>query len=560
MLFLPALAAGAAITKSGCRDILIVGLVALAATGACGYSVFWLWFLSPRAGQILALLLPIASAVCLVIVVPRLEKSGRRIIGALLLPILLSGAFSLFVLAAGFVYGGFEMPLIMPLTRFSHQLLLDNAIPFTFAEGIRNHHIAKPMLGDWHSSDRPPLQTGLVLAQGPYNPEPRQLASQVTGVVAQSTWILALWLFLTALEIDSDVIALILVACLSSGFVLVNTFFVWPKLLAAAYTLGALALLLIEKPRILLGKYKSTALLCGALIAFGMLAHGGTVFALLAAAATLIAFRKGIPPRYATILLGTAFLLYLPWLLYQNFYDPPGNRLLKWHLAGVRNVDSRPFTQTLLQAYQNKTASEIAGDKWSNWLAATDQNGEYWMTLGRMIDSSSGHESAQRMKSAARLREIQFFNFIPTLGFVGLGFPMLLLGISKRFRTGDWRLAMRLSLFVLVTIVIWCLLLFGPSAAIIHQGTYVTVLLGFAVCCLALWSASPRLAQAIVALQALLNVLLYTVLMPKPAGGPGYFVNFGTVRFATLLAALASAAAVLWLLYRIVKADAVYKT
>ena len=548
---MPALAVATAAVWRRCRDIVLVGLVALAATGGCGYLIFWIWFFSPRAGRFLAISIPILSVVWLAFAVVRLENAGRKLISRLLLPILLSGAFSVFVVEAGFVYGGLETPLAMPGTRFSHPLPPDNAIPFIFAEGIRNHYISKPLFGQWRSSDRPPLQTGLVVAQGRFNPEPKQLASQVTGVLAQSLWILALWILLTALELESRVIALIFAACLTSGFVLVNTFFVWPKLFAAAYAIGALTLLVIGKPRPFVAVGKWPAMLCGALIALGMLSHGGTIFALIGGLAILIALRPSIPLKSIVIVLVSAFLLYLPWMLYQKYFDPPGDRLLKMHLAGIEPVNRRPFGQLLLKAYQEKTPAQILDYKWRNWIAATGHSEEYWVTLERLIPAIRMRQSATEMKVAARLRELQFFYFIPSLGFVALGFPFLFAGLAKRFRTQYWKIAMLLSLFMIATIVMWCLLMFGPDATVIHQGTYVTVLLGFVACCLSLWSVSPKLAQGVVATQALLDILLYSVVMTKPLRDLHSFANLGTLRYAILLTSLLAGALVVCLLYRI---------
>jgi hypothetical protein len=550
-LFAPALAVATAVVWRRCRNIVLVGLAALAATGASAYLIFWVWFLSPRAGRFLAISIPILSVVWLAFALPRLESAGRKLLSRLLLPTLLSGAFSVFVVEAGFVYGGLETPLATPETRFSHPLPPDNAIPFIFAEGIRNHYISKPLFGQWRSSDRPPLQTGFVVAQGRFNREPRQLASQVTGVLAQSLWILALWILLTALELESPVIALVFAACLTSGFVLVNTFFVWPKLLAAAYAIGALTLLVLGKPRPFVAAGKWSAVLCGALIAFGMLSHGGTIFALIGGLAIVIALRPRIPLKAFAIVLLSAFLIYLPWILYQKYFDPPGDRLLKMHLAGIEPLNPRPFGQLLVEAYGAKTPAEILDYKWRNWTSAMDHSQEYWFTVEHLIQATWKRQSAVEMKVAARVREMQFFYFIPSLGFVGFGFPFLFAGFANRFRTRYWQLAMLLSLFMVVTIVIWCVLMFGPDATVIHQGTYVTVLLGFLACCLSLWSVSPKLAQALVALQALLDVLLFSVLMTKPLRDLHSFANLGTLRYATLGTSLLAATVVVYLLYRL---------
>ena len=65
-------------------------------------------------------------------------------------------------------------------------------------------------------------------------------------------------------------------------------------------------------------------------------------------------------PNTKTILycLTLLFVVLLPWVLYQKVYDPPGNRLLKWHIAGVIDVDSRGFLEALYQSYKNTDVIE----------------------------------------------------------------------------------------------------------------------------------------------------------------------------------------------------------
>jgi hypothetical protein len=59
LLFLPAVAASVVMVKRGCRNIVIVSLVALVVIGACGYFDFWFSFLWLRLGRFLALAIPI---------------------------------------------------------------------------------------------------------------------------------------------------------------------------------------------------------------------------------------------------------------------------------------------------------------------------------------------------------------------------------------------------------------------------------------------------------------------------------------------------------------------
>ncbi len=550
LLFLPALAAAGLLLKRGCRDVVITGLAVLATTGIYGELVFWLWFVSPRIGRFAALIIPVASVILIAVLWGGLDLGARIILRALIIPILLGGAFSTFIIGAGYMYGqDKDDPFDAARSRFSHRLPPDNRIPFLFEEGIWHHNVPKPLLGDWNASDRPPLQTGLVLIGDRFYTKDRKLSSQIMGVLAQGTWIIALWLFLTAFEVDSAVIAWITAACLGSGFILINSFFVWPKLLSAAYTLGAVCLVLAPKARAALAENRWIAALCGVLAALAMLSHGGAIFAFIGAGLIILLTRARIPWRQLAILFTAAFLLYLPWILYQKLYDPPGDRLLKMHLAHVDNPDPRPVSQVVMSAYRAKTPHEIFDLKWENWYAATGYTEQYWTEAGLFLGAEWKHDQALAIARARTLRMYQFFYFLPTLGFVAVGIPTLLFGISRRFRTQLWRTALLLSLFVLATILVWCLLMFGPATTVIHQGNYATVLLGFAACVLALWSVSPRLAQVVIGLQVVSTVVVYGVVIDTQTESRAW-IGFGPVHWALFVVALLSLAATTWLLYR----------
>ena len=71
--------------------------------------------------------------------------------------------------------------------------------------------------------------------------------------------------------------------------------------------------------------------------------------------------------RWRTIAWGTAAaaLLYLPWAWYQKRYDPPGDLLLKAHIAGI--VDqTRSFGQLLRSAYGRLSFGEWVYNKLEN--------------------------------------------------------------------------------------------------------------------------------------------------------------------------------------------------
>jgi hypothetical protein len=506
---LPCLALGTLAIRKGLRDVVLVGLLELAALGLCGYLAFWLWFIAPRLGHLFSFLLPIVSLAFLGWNYGRLDIGGRLIVRRLLTPLLLIGGASLMILCAGFFYGGFDDPFRTAAERYSHPLPPDNTIPYLFAEAVRNGRVPKPLQADWLSSDRPPLQTGSVLLLYPYMAKPREIGYTVEAVLLQSLWIFAAWLLLTAFGVDARAVALVLGVCLFSGFVFLNSFYVWPKLLAGAFTLGLLALLFTRKAAVLRNS-RFTCALAGALLALSLLAHGGSVFAVIGLVLTMLLLRRAMPLRTVAVLIATAVFLYMPWLLYQKFYDPPANRLLKMHLAGIIEVDKRSFSEALIESYRALTPRQILSNKLVNLEALIENAGPFWVATKELLQSGDPIESAS---IAGAMRGWFFFLFTPNLGFLMLGPLALLWGLVKRHRTIEWRTAAILWLFIVLTAIPWALLMFRPGMTLIHQGTYAMVLAGYAGSLLAFWAISRFLAIAVGCLQITLNVLLYAVFM-----------------------------------------------
>lgn len=164
-------------------------------------------------------------------------------------------------------------------------------------------------------------------------------------------------------------------------------------------------------------------------------------------------------------------LLYLPWFLYQKLFDPPGDRLLKWHLASVEKVDRRPFLQALTDSYSHLIFSEVLPhNREMSGKKFFDHIREYWSGLGELIP-------ALPRGSAGQARVIE----------------------------------------LLVVSLIW---MFPPQGGTICVQWYVTMLLGFTGSTLALWAVSRWLALGVGAAQIALNFLAYGVYMREP-GPPG---------------------------------------
>ena len=73
-------------------------------------------------------------------------------------------------------------------------------------------------------------------------------------------------------------------------------------------------------------------------------------------------------------------MLLAPWIAYQRLVDPPSDRLLKWHLAGVIDVDPRSFPQAAVEEYRRigwrvamaARRSNLAMQFHGNWARALD--------------------------------------------------------------------------------------------------------------------------------------------------------------------------------------------
>jgi hypothetical protein len=536
LTMIPCFVAASFAAWRGARDHALLGFTGLAGIAANGYLAFWLWFLSPPIGHAVSFLLPIFGIAWLLWIGRKLDAPARAVVKSLALPAALVLCAALLTLSAGFLYGGIDKPLETPWTRFSHRLPPDNMLPFLFAEEVRIGRFYKPFFEGGHSSDRPPLQAGIALSQYPFLPRPRESGYTSLGVILQSLWIFAMWLLLRAFNLDPRIITLALLVTLFSGFTFLNSFFVWPKLLAAAFMIGFSAMLLVESCAAELTRAAPLMILAGALLAFSLLSHGGSAFALIGVALAAAALRQHLPLKSIGIVCAAAFVLYLPWLLYQKLFDPPGDALLKLHLAGIDHPGNGSFLSALAGAYRAISPHIFFQNKIANARWAFDYENQFFGRLFDLLSAVRRGRSSEAASAALDIRSLAFFHFMPNLGFLAAGIVAFAAGIRKRFRSPVWRVSARLWLVVICILIPWCLLMFKPESTSIHQGSYVAVLFAYSAAILALCSTARWLAIAIAVLQIALNFAVYAF-PPKPGLVPGELVTF-----------IAALIAMLWLL------------
>jgi hypothetical protein len=513
---LPGIATALYAIKRDIRNQPILLGLGLAGSGTAAMLGFWAFYAHSTVGRTFAFALPLASILVSVWALGRGARD-KRLLRELSTPLLLWVLGSTFLVFLGFLYGGTDRPIALGQTRFSHLLPADNDLPFFFSEWFFKHgyrEVAPRYPGGWQSSDRPPLQIGYVLEQRPLNWTDPALDYEIVGVLVQQLWIVALWALLVAAGVRRGTRALILIAVLVSDLTIVNGFFVWPKMLAAAFVVAASALVLTpvwaDVRRSVVG-----AALLAALIGLSLLSHAASLFGVFPL--MLWGAVHGLPRwKWTTVGLLTGALLIGPWTAYQRYGDPPGNRLLKWMLGGAGDVDRRPALRAIRTGYRRAGWQGTAHNKLENF--ATMAGREAVVFWGG--DALKALRSGNVIKSIFDVRALSFFNLLPQLGLLLLGPFAMAVGYRRRTcYSADWSFAVTAVTMFLLGCLCWGLLMFGSedTRAVIHTGSLGVIVLGICGAVAGLRATFPRLAIYVVVLRILFALVLY---VPSYAATP----------------------------------------
>jgi hypothetical protein len=515
LLALPLVAAAMFAAWLGVRSqVLLIG-AALAASGAAAMLMLWTYFLTPELGKALAFLLVIGSAVAIVAL--SRDRATRSAVRELATPFLLWALASFFIANLGFLHSTNGMPLELAGHRFSGTMPNDNALPAVFATYFyeHGHHGVAPPFGDWLSSDRPPLQTGYVLAVRPFGWDEPGNHYTLLGIALQMLWIPGMWALLRAAGLGARLRSLILIGAMFSDVTIIHGFFVWPKLLGAAFLLAAAAMAFSPEWKSL-ARDARAAVLFAALCTLGMLSHGSSAFLLVPL--LVFAFWRALPSwHWIAAAAAAALLLYIPWTAYQHYKDPPGTRLEKWQLGGNDEINEKGVLSTIVDGYREEGIGGTISNKWTN-IEAIVGVGEV-----RAVIDGVGHEASGSLAHTIEdVRFVRFYGLLPFLGFLLLG-PLALAIRAAVDRGGgcgpEWRFVLRAGALAVFAALFWALLMFGnPIAeAVMHQGCLAVPLIGIAVCIAAAYAVDSRFAFGLVAFNALFVLALYVPsLMPPP--------------------------------------------
>lgn len=529
---------------------LLVAAAGLAAIA--GYCVLWAYFLDASTGT------PVTAGVFGGAALINFWGGRRSRAKTLwkdpdwLLPILLMAAAATLYTGLLFMFPAEQPMSELAQVRLGWQFPPDNELPRIFAERLRLEQPLKPFFAEWQSSDRPPLQTGWILLLGWVPSLVGTASSDADHQMAmwfQLLWVPAVWAWMRSMGVRLRTTALVIAAIVPSGFFIFNSVYVWPKLSAAALMIGAFTLWFLgnsgggtegEAQGAAASTFREAdlprAVVAGALASLAFLSHGGAAFAFLALVPFLV-FRRRTGGILQWIAGGAAlFLLLLPWLAYQRFYDPPGTNLIKLHLSGTWSTDDRGTLEVIADAYAEASPGEILNHKLKNV-------GHLFLGPWRGLLPDGGEDPQI-------VRRWEFYRTFFALGWWNLGFGALAAAAlpSVRRRSHNTELkGLGISLaWVGVTVLVWAGLMFVGGATIIHSGSYTVLMILFPALALALWRLHPLAFGAVAAMQLARVPALW---LRPPAGMEGLVLRNDSLLMA--IAGLVAAGLVVWLAARL---------
>ena len=362
----------------------------------------------------------------------------------------------------------FSQPLAVAQTRWTHQLPIDNTLPFIFAGHLRSGAIPTPMIGDWLSSDRPPLQTGLYLLFGlPIGYD--ELTYQISSISVELLCLVGVWVLTRSLNVSAGYAILAIVITFFTPLVIVHGSYVWPKLISAGLMCITAACYFTP----LYDRTRGSWLLGGSAglsSAFAMLGHGASSFVLIAMALTALVLHRFARPNYLLTGVIAFGLMYTPWVAYQKYYDPPGNRLTKWHLLGAVDVDSRSLGDTAKDQLKSTSIWTWVDGRLRNFDQLDVGTFQALHKTGLAAKTLFIEDGEAASKILADVRISQFFSMVSGLGLIGLFTYLAPLGlISRKIRP--------LTTLFIMSLAVWVLLMFVPGSTVTHQGSMLPQLL-----------------------------------------------------------------------------------
>jgi len=348
-------------------------------------------------------------------------------------------------------------------TRFLDNLPSDNIIPRRVFQMAYDGVPLFKLDDYWFVSDRPPIASAIMLLLFPLNifiTNPSAL-HQFFGTYIQLLWIPALYFLCDFFSFSGRIRNYIISCAVFSGFFIINSLYVWPKLSTTIYFAFVLLLTFeLADERKNSKKAAVYAIMIGMATAMAFLSHGIILFSFLALGLAIIVCEKRFNYSLKDIIIavGTFVIIYLPWYIYSKISNPAGNQLLKTAFAGP-GMEHLSLTEGMVYYYSGTPTEEIFRQKFVNIfdMFVTD----IW--------------------NFAYLENIRLYAFIKTFGtlnimgiFLVIGFLYFLYRYCFLKKKLDYKHKIMLWLAIF-SFTLWPLLMI--DGAITFQGSYFNLVL-----------------------------------------------------------------------------------
>lgn len=324
----------------------------------------------------------------------------------------------------------------------------------------------------------------------------------------------------------------------ATGFIYYSSVYVWPKLLSAALWLAG-SVPLVEAWRQARTPTMRERLVSGASWALAFLSHGGIGFSLLPAAFLILLYRPFRSWRFWLPCCAIAGALYAPWMAYQKYFDPPGDRCLRLMFAGQGAIDERHWIHPTLEAYKRLT--------FNNFLYRLKKNAELLfrdphldhnitVCLKGMIhpdqvpmDSTQGFRTryyADRSRLAcdlptlaALVRYDQVEETFRALGILNLSWPILgWFALRSRWRYLREKILGLVLLQTFLSLVLWWLLIYREGHLLIRNASYGMMLGLLIVGAHVLYDTPKPIRNGLFVAHLLFNTVVWVVFVPTDFG------------------------------------------
>ncbi len=424
------------------------------------YIIFWIYFFNHLFGRYFSCLFILT---CLIIFFLKFKTFEKIIFEhRFIAPIVLTLLTACFYLSALYIYSPSDgITEWVANNRFVKGLPADNIIPKLFLERIYNGLSFENFLGDWLASDRPPLATAILTTVRPLSIFNEVMFYQYVGTYLELLWIPGLFSICIFYELDKKVIGLILSSAIFSGVYLINSVFLWPKLLTIP--LFSLTYILVfnlcQISRIEIRHYIQSVLI-GVAAALSLLSHGGIIFSCIALGIAIMINKHKLHYKFIMTAFASFLCTYIPWILFQKFVDPPGNRLFKWHLAGVIEVNNLSFTEAFIKAYTQTPIKDIIQNKIENIKALFPYTMINWFGIPVI-----GTEHIRTFGSPLVLN---------------LFLLSLMIHMIDKYCLKKEPLSYQAKItiyFTFLSFFVWPMLMFEPAVTTIHQGSHFNLII-----------------------------------------------------------------------------------